>query len=156
MYLAAVILLLLVLPLLSAAFEAILFAVPDPALLLGKWFTFWGAGVRLFMAGLSQIFRPQFTAQDILGIKGGNADVLVREVGFGNLALGTLGILSLVFPDWLIPAAVAGALFYGLAGAGHVARKEKTAKEWIALVSDLFTFLVLAAFIASRLAVLGA
>lgn len=34
--------------------------------LIGKWFVFWTVGVRLFTAGLRQIWRPQFTAQKIL------------------------------------------------------------------------------------------
>lgn len=120
MYPAAIFLLVLVLPLLSAVIEAMVVAVPDIALSLGKWFTFWGVGVRLFLAGLSQAFRPQFTAQGILGIGDESAFVLVREIGFGNLAIGTLGLLSLVIPAWLLPAASAGFIFYGLAGAGHI------------------------------------
>jgi hypothetical protein len=150
MYLAAIILLMLVLPFASVAIEATLFVVPDPMALIGKWFTFWAVGARLFIAGLSQVFRPQFTSEGILGVKDEGANVLVREVGFGNLAIGALGVLSLVFPDFLLPAAIAGGLFYGLAGLGHIARKDKTAKEWIALASDFFIFLVLAAFVVSR------
>lgn len=151
MYLGAIILLMLVLPLISVAAEAPM--LPDAAALMGligKWFTFWAVGVRLLLAGVSQVFRPHFTSEGILGIKDASANVLVREVGFGNLAIGTLGLLSLILPGFLVPAAIAGGLFYGLAGIGHVARKDKTAKEWIALVSDFFIFLLLAAFVATR------
>ena len=124
--------------------------------LIGKWFTFWGVGVRLFLAGAMQVFRPQFTAEDIFEIGDPAAQVIVREIGFGNLAMGTLGILSLFFPDFLVPAAIAGGLFFGLAGIGHLARKDRNLKEQIALVSDLGIFLVLAAFVASRLLVIPA
>jgi len=151
MYLAAIVLLMLVLPLLSVAAEAPM--LPDSGALMGligKWFTFWAVGVRLLLAGLSQVFRPQFTSEGILGVKDPGAYAIVREVGFGNLAMGTLGLLSLFRPDFLVPAAIAGGLFYGLAGAGHAIRKDKTAKEWIALVSDLLIFLLLAAFVATR------
>jgi hypothetical protein len=151
MYLAAIVLLMLVLPLISVAAEAPM--LPDAGALMGligKWFTFWAVGVRLFLAGVMQVFRPQFTSEGILGIKDPGAYVIVREVGFGNLAMGTLGLLSLFRPDFLVPAAIAGGLFYGLAGAGHAIRKDKTAKEWIALVSDLSIFLLLAAFVATR------
>jgi hypothetical protein len=106
--------------------------------------------VRLFIAGLSQVFRPQFTSEELLGIKDERATVLVREVGFGNLAIGTLGVLSLFLPVFLLPAALAGGLFYGLAGLGHAARKDKTAKEWAALVSDFGMLVLLAAFVLSR------
>ena len=151
MYLGAIILLMLVLPLLSVAAQAPM--LPDAGALvglIGKWFTFWGVGVRLFIAGVSQVFRPQFTSEEILGIKDEGATVLVREVGFGNLAIGTLGRLSLYVTDFLLPAAIAGGLFYGLAGIGHAVRGEKTGKERIALISDFFVFLVLAAFVVSR------
>ena len=152
MYLGASILLMLVLPLLSVAAQVSM--LPDAAALMGligKWFTFWGVGVRLFIAGLSQVFRPQFTSEELLGIKDERATVLVREVGFGNLAIGTLGLLSLYRPAFLLPAAVAGGLFSGLAGLGHAVRKDKTAKEWTALVSDFGMFVLLAAFVLSRI-----
>jgi hypothetical protein len=151
MYLAAIILLMLALPLASAAIEATIFVVADPMLLIGKWFTFWAVGARLYLAGMSQVFRPQFTSEGILGIKDQAAHVIVREVGFGNLAIGTLGLLSLYLPAFVIPAAVAGGVFYGLAGLGHAARPDKSAKEWVALVSDLAAFVVLAVFVSSRL-----
>mgnify|MGYP003290185814 CR=1 FL=1 len=119
--------------------------------LVGKWFTFWGVGVRLFVAGLNQVFRPRFTAEDIFGIGDPAAHGLVREVGFGNLAIGTLGILSLFVPDFLLPAAIAGGLFFGLAGLGHLVRRERDIKEQLAFVSDLAMFGLLALFVASRL-----
>jgi hypothetical protein len=56
MYLAAIVLLMLVLPLISVAAQAPM--LPDAAALMGlvgKWFTFWGVGVRLFLAGLNQV-----------------------------------------------------------------------------------------------------
>ena len=150
MYVAALVLLLLVLPLLSVAIEAVLFVVPDPMALVGKWFTFWGVGVRLFLAGASQVLRPQFTSEGILGIKDQGAVAVVRELGFANLSVGTVGLLSLALPEWIVPAAVAGGMFYLLAGAQHAVRKDKNVKEWTALVTDLFMFLVLAAFVVSR------
>jgi hypothetical protein len=152
MYLGAILLLMLALPLLFVAAQVSM--LPDAGALMGligKWFTFWGVGVRLLLAGISQVFRPQFTAEDIFEIGDPAAQGLVREIGFGNLALGTLGVLSLFFPDFLLPAAIAGGLYYGLAGAGHLARKERNMKEQVALVSDLLIFLLLAGFVAGRL-----
>jgi hypothetical protein len=152
MYIAAIVLLMLVLPLVSVAAETSM--LPDASALMGlvgKWFTFWGVGVRLFVAGLNQVFRPRFTAEDIFGIGDPAAHGLVREVGFGNLAIGTLGILSLFVPDFLLPAAIAGGLFFGLAGLGHLVRRERDIKEQLAFVSDLAMFGLLALFVASRL-----
>ena len=152
MHFGAIVLLMLVLPLLSVAAQTSM--LPDAAALMGlvgKWFTFWGVGVRLFLAGLNQVFRPHFTAEDLFGIGDPAAHGLVREIGFGNLAIGTLGILSLFYPDFLLPAAIAGGLFFGLAGLGHLVRKDRNVKEQVALVSDLAMFALLAAFVASRL-----
>jgi hypothetical protein len=152
MYLAAVVLLMLVLPVASVAIEAL--RAPGAAELMplvGKWFTFWAVGVRLFLAGVTQTLRPQFTARSIFAIKDEGALAVVREVGFGNLAMGTLGLASLAEPGWLVPAALAGGLYYGLAGVGHVLRKTRNLKEQIALVSDLAIFALLAVFVVSRL-----
>jgi hypothetical protein len=157
MYLGAIVLLMLVLPLISVAAEVPM--LPDATALMGligKWFTFWAVGVRLFVAGMMQVFRPRFTAEDIFGIGDPGAQGLVREIGFGNLAIGTLGVLSLFFPDFLLPAAIVGGLYYGLAGIGHLARKDRNLKEQVALVSDFGIFLLLAAFVASRLLVIPA
>lgn len=118
--------------------------------LVGKWFTFWAVGVRLFLAGVTQTFRPQFTAESIFAIKDQAALGIVREVGFGNLAMGSLGSLSLAYPDWVMPAAIVGGLYYGLAGVGHAMRGERNVKEQIALVSDLAIFVLLAIFVVTR------
>jgi hypothetical protein len=120
--------------------------------LIGKWFTFWAVGARLFVAGLTQSFRPQFTAQSIFDIKDQRALAIVREVGFGNLAIGALGLASIVEREWVVPAALAGGLFYGLALVGHVLRQNRNFKEQVALASDAAVFVVLAVFHASQLA----
>jgi hypothetical protein len=150
-YLAAVLLTLLVLPAASVAVEAMMHPGAAPLMaLVGKWFTFWAVGVRLFLAGVTQTFRPQFTAESIFAIKDQAALGIVREVGFGNLAMGTIGLLSLAYPDWVMPAAIVGGLYYGLAGVGHAMRGERNVKEQIALVSDLAIFVLLAIFVVTR------
>ena len=56
MYLVSVILLLLVFPAGSVAVEDLAHGGNADLLhLVGKWFVFWGAGVRLFIAGLRQV-----------------------------------------------------------------------------------------------------
>jgi hypothetical protein len=121
----------------------------DLLLLAGKWFVFWAVGIRLFTAGLSQSFRPEFTAGNILGARSADRSVLqiVQELGFANLGFGLIGILSLPFGGWIVPAAVAGGLFLGLAGIRHVAKPGKNTKEWIATLTDLLVFAVLAVFV---------
>ncbi len=84
-----------------------------------------------------QVSKPQFTAESIFNLHDPAAHGLVREIGFGNLSMGTLGLVSLIAHSWVVPAAVAGGMYYGLAGLGHLMRSERNAKEQVALVSDL-------------------
>ena len=57
MYLITVLLLMLVLPVGSIGAEHSYFHSSVPLILLvGKWFVFWGAGVRLFLAGYDSFF----------------------------------------------------------------------------------------------------
>lgn len=77
---------------------------------------------------------------------------LVREVGFGNISMGVLGIASLFFVGWAVPAALVGGLYYGLAGLVHVARKGGNAIEQTAMITDLLMFLVLGSFVVWSLA----
>jgi hypothetical protein len=116
-------------------------------LLVGKWFVFWAAGVRLFLAGLRQFFQPRFTAQHIFQIKGDDALPVVRELGVANFATGVAGIASLAKPGFVLPVAIITAIFYGVAGVRHVAEKGKTVNEKIAMISDLLVFLVFATYI---------
>src|ERR1700691_4224281 len=121
MYFIFVVLLMFVLPVASIATEVLWFR--DGAglmFLIGKWFVFWTVGVRLLLAGIRQVVQPRFTAESIFDVKDPAANAMVREIGFGNLAMGTVGLASLAQPAWLVPAAIVGGLYYGLAGAGHV------------------------------------
>ena len=151
-YFVTVVLLLLVAPVGSLIVEALAGKQPlDLMFLLGKWFVFWAGGVRLFLAGLRQIFQPAFTARTIFEIDDPGALAIVRELGFANLTMGAVGLASLAVPAWLTPAALVGFLYYGLAGIGHVARLERNAVENTALVSDLLIAALLAIFLATRL-----
>jgi hypothetical protein len=88
--------------------------------------------------------------REIFAIKDRAAFAIVREVGFANLATGTLGLASLAVPAWLMPAAIVGGLYYGLAAVGHAFRRGRNFSEQVALVSDVFAFVILAVFVASR------
>jgi len=148
MYFASVVLFLLVCPVASVAIEAgRLHESFASVALIGRWWTFWAVGVRLFVAGIRQVVQPRFTAEEIFGIRDANALPIVREIGFGNLAVGTLGIFSVVRPGWVVPAAMVGGLYYGLAGFVHLPGKNRNAKEYTALVSDWFVAGVLGWFV---------
>jgi hypothetical protein len=150
MYFASVLLLLLIFPLVSIAAEAIRLGHGIANVgLIGKWFVFWAVGVRLFIAGARQVLQPSFTATEIFEIHEPKAFAIVRELGFANLSMGLLGLCSLWHREWLLPAAIVGGLYYCLAGLGHIPQPHKNTKEYIAMISDGFAFLVLLAFVLS-------
>jgi hypothetical protein len=76
---------------------------------------------------------------------------IVQELGFGNLAIGLLGALTLLNRQWIAPTAIVGGLFYGLAGIKHLVKGDRNATENIAMVSDLFIAAVLAIYLAFAL-----
>jgi hypothetical protein len=152
MYFVSIALLLLILPAASVAIEAALYPRGLGLIfLIGKWLVFWAVGVRLFMAGARQIIQPQFTAEKIFQVHDPSSLPIVREVGFGNLSIGLLGISSIFRPGWVLPAAIVGGLYYGLAGIGHAMRATRNAKENLAMLSDEFVFLVLLGFVLKSL-----
>lgn len=147
MYFAIVFCLMLAAPLGSIVIEHSLLHGGAPLMsLVGKWFVFWAVGVRLALAGLRQYFDPRFTAEQILDIHGDDALVVVRELGIANFAAGTVGILSLLRPDFILPSAIAAAIFYGVAGFRHAAQPARNAKETFAMATDLLAFVVLAVY----------
>jgi len=148
MYYASVLLLMLVLPLGSIAAEYTVYHSDLPLMLLiGKWFVFWSAGVRLFVAGLRQVIQPRFTSEVIFGIKGDDPLPIVRELGLANFATGLVAILSLVEPQFLLPVAIVAAIFYGGAGVFHVTSAHRNRLENTAMISDLAISAVFAAYV---------
>ena len=112
------------------------------AALAGKWFVLF-FGLRLLTTGLFQLAKPDFTAKTIFRIANPNAWKIVSEIAFGNIALGALGTLTIFNAAWIVPAAIAMAIFYALAGGKHVLNAERTASENWALWSDLWAAAVL-------------
>jgi hypothetical protein len=152
MYYGVVLGFMLVLPLVSTIGEAMTVADGNIWLLALKWFVFWGVGARLAIAGVRQIAQPAFTARDIFEIDDPKASKIVQELGFWNFAGGVIALLSLVFPGWAMPAAVAGGLFYGLAGWQHWRNGDRNTNENVAMTSDLFMFAVLLVLVIKLLA----
>jgi|ERR1700722_4269741 hypothetical protein len=149
MYVAMVVLLMLILPIASIVLDAFMhYQGIVHVILVGKWFVFWAEGMRLLIAGLRQIIQPRYTAQTILGIQDADAALIVRELGFANTAIGIAGVGSIFFPAWMLPLAVIGAIFYGLAGISHLTHKSRNSLENVAMTSDLFVSLVLTGFLA--------
>jgi hypothetical protein len=148
MYLLMIVLLMFVFPILSILAELFVFrSTAGIILLIGKWFVFWAVGVRLFTAGLRQALQPQFTAEKILGIKGSEQLIIVQELGFANLSMGMLGMLSILNGTWVLPAAIVGCLFVGLAGIRHIFSKERNPLENSAMLSNLIVSFVLITYL---------
>jgi len=145
-YFSIVLLLMLILPIISIAVDLQCNAIISLTQLTGKWFVFWAIGIRLFTAGLKQVIKPQFTLQDIFHISNPEGGVIVKELGFANICFGAAGIISIFIPEWRPAAAFTGGLYLGIAGINHVIKKPSGPNEVIAMVSDLFIFLVMAIY----------
>lgn len=112
--------------------------------ILLKWLVFWAVGIRLLVAGVRQIFQPSYTAEVVLRLQGDDCKRVIRELGFGNLAIGVLGVGSLLFSQrWLLPAAIAGTVLYGLAGINHFLHKARGTNENLVMVADVLVAVVL-------------
>jgi hypothetical protein len=149
MYIGFVTLTMLVLPLASIMVDHALHPAVPLLVLSGRWFVFWGVGVRLGVAGLRQWFQPGFTAREIFHIEGEDVLPLVRELGIANLAGAMVALLSLIIAGFTLPAAVYGVIFFGIAGVRHMQERHRSRHQTIAMVSDLFMFAVLAVFAAA-------
>lgn len=147
LYLFSVISLTLVLPVAATCVEAGFYKHRIGVALFSKWFIFFSVGVRLFSAGINQTINPSFTARNIFHIESTDSYVVVRELGFSNICFGLIGIISLFIPAWRMVSAVGSGLFYGIAGINHLIKKPVGGNEMLALVSDVFIFLVLAAYV---------
>jgi hypothetical protein len=146
-YIILVLLVMLVLPAFSVVNERYFLGSHAGLLpLVGKWFVFWAVGIRLVSAGARQTINPEYTAETILGLKTSEPWVVVRELGFANIAIGTVALGSILAHQWLTPAAVAGAVFYGLAGTYHLVRKNRNRLQSVTMLSDLFVCGILCAY----------
>lgn len=148
----SIILFFIIAPLAAISIEV--FILHSTALLITitlKWYVFFGVGLRLGGAGLKQILQPEFTAKEIFKVKDNTAFSLVRELGFANVCFGIIGIISLFVPSFRVPAAIAGGLYFGLAGLMHLFKPKDSNEEAFAMYSDIFIFIVLAILVATSL-----
>jgi hypothetical protein len=149
-YFVTVLLTTIGLPAASIATELML--RPDVSLIVsaGRWFVFWGVGIRLFLAGISQAVRPALTVSDIFQIRDPAAAKIVSELGYANVSMGLAGMLSLLWPAWIAPAGFTGGLFLGLAGIKHAMNTERSMKENVAMATDLLVACIVAVYLGTR------
>jgi hypothetical protein len=148
LYLFSTIVLMLVCPVVSIAID-FMAVHPDHNLifLTGKWFLFWAIGLRLLIAGFKQVVDPGFTLEKIFKIQNRESQIVIRELGFANICFGLLGLISLFFAQFRLSAAIGGGLYLGIAGIYHIIKKPVSKNEVIAMVSDLFIFLIMIIFV---------
>jgi hypothetical protein len=146
-YLISLLLTMLILPLGSVFIDYIPYPGTPFMLLVGKWFVFWAIGVRLLAAGIRQSTKPLFTLQQIFRIQNPEGRVIVKELGFANICFGLTGIIALFIADWRPAAAFAGGLYMGIAGFYHVIKKPSSPNEVLAMVSDIYIFVMMAAYL---------
>jgi hypothetical protein len=147
MYIAIVALTMFFLPAASVLIERAVHPEAPIIFLVGRWFVFWGVGVRLGLAEMRQFFQPGFTAKEIFHMQSDEALPIVRELGIANVATGLVGLLALRFSTFILPVSIAAGVFYGVAGVRHMADRGRSTNETIAMVSDMFLFFVLAFFV---------
>jgi hypothetical protein len=115
-----------------------------------KWLIFWGVGIRLFTAGLKQASTPEHMAIQILKLRTRESFVVIRELGFAKIALGIMGILSVLNDNWRMLAAIASMIFFGFSALQHSIRKPGCSKECIALLYDAFITVCLAIYLLTQ------
>jgi hypothetical protein len=147
MYIAIVVSTMLVLLAALIFFDRVLHPTESMIFLVSHWFVFWGVGIRLGLAGLRQFLQPSFTARDIFGMTSDEALPPVRELGAANFATAVVGLLSIAIPSFTLPIAISAMIFYGVAGVRHIVARSRSLNENVAMLSDLFLFAVLAAFV---------
>lgn len=146
-YFISVSLMTFVIPILCFFAEHFSRKIPLTFELFAKWFVFSAVGLRLFVAGLQQSTKPQFTAKQIFHIDSHESFPIVRELGFANICFGLLGIISLFKPEWRVVSAFASGIYYALAALMHILKKPVGANETFALMTDMIIFGVLLAYI---------
>lgn len=108
--------------------------------LFGKWFIFSAVGLRLFVAGIQQSAKPEFTAKEIFHIQSPESFPIVRELGFANLCFGLLGIVSMFKQEWRVVSAFASGFYFGIAGLQHLIKKPVSSNETFAMWTDFLIF----------------
>ena len=108
--------------------------------------------MRLLLAGLRRALRPQSTARTVFDAAGEESLPIMQELGFAYLAIATIGLVSLGSIGFLVPAALVGVVYYGLAGAAHLFGKKRAPHRLFAMATDIFVFLALAACVVSTVA----
>ena len=147
-YMVSISVMIFILPIISFSIESLINKNEVNILVpIGKWFIFYAAGLRLFIAGIRQITKPAFTAREIFHFTTDESFPVIKELGFANVCSGLVAIVSLFLPAWRIISAFSSGLYYGFAGFAHLTKKPAGANERFALITDLIIFILLMIYI---------
>lgn len=102
-----------------------------------KWFVFFALGLRLFSAGLTQLFKPTYTLHTVFKINDIKSAALVQELGVHNALIGFALMSMIVMPGYRDILTSIGAAYFGIAGLLHATRKEKAFNQYVAMMADL-------------------
>jgi hypothetical protein len=142
--------LLFVLPIVAAALESRIDHVVLNWPTYWKWFIFWGLGIRLFFKGVKLASTPRFTGLSLSSFKNRDSYLLLLELGFANMALGSMGILSVINDQWRLIAAIVGAIYFGLADMLRLLNKPGGRHELVALIYNVAVFAGLVGYLVSQ------
>ena len=115
-----------------------------------KWFIFWGLGIRLFFKGIKLASTPQYTGLSLSSFKNRESYLLLLELGFACMALGSMGILSVINDQWRLIAAIGGAIYFGLSDMLRVIKKPGGRHELVALIYNIVVLVGLAGYLISQ------
>jgi hypothetical protein len=110
-------------------------------LLFCNWFILWSLGIRLFSAGLMQLFNPVYTAS-LLQINS-DSHIIIQELGSANIAFGLLCIISF-FKHYLQKyICLSLFIFLSIITVNHLLRISYiNFEEFISSVNDIFLIII--------------
>jgi hypothetical protein len=141
------VLLIVICPVLSALIESRFDHTASMGYTLFKWFVFWAVGIRLFYKGIRLASSPHFTSMNLSRWRNRDSYVLLLELGFANMSLGTMGILSVINDQWRLIAAISGGVYYGLADMIHLVKKPMGQMDMVQLFYNLIVFVGLVLYV---------
>ena len=138
-----------VLPITATWLESRVDETPPTWPIYWKWFIFWSVGFRLFFKGVRLASTPRVTGLSLLSFSNRESYLLLLELGFANMALGVMGILSVINDQWRPIAAIAGAIYFGLSDLLRLLKKPAGRHEKVALAYNLLAFAGLVGYLVS-------
>ena len=102
-----------------------------------KWLVLWVIGVGALITGLMQALNPEYTA-NLLQIEA-NDFIIIKELGYSQIGMGILGLLSIKSSYYKKASAIVYGLFIFGCTLNHFTRISiVSAGEIVSIVSDIW------------------